>query len=213
MMFYLQLSLCVLSLRFPAWIIMQHHEMLSKKLSLLRSVRMSWIQKEASAKGSRLRNAVCAAIKSEKLKREYKEMKLGSAWNAIEISFFSFIEGMDAFALVQEICAKCDYFARDKALTHTVLSSAALTLVIISITNLLSMISGFSRAATLLTRLLIVILSNLPFFVIRLYMMVSLDSLDETDSIFIMFTIKETLLLVLAGAQVLIGLTMQKHIE
>ena len=224
MLLLLQLSLVVIVLRFPAWIFIQHNNIIGESLNEIKK-RMAPDRdqeiksaentgsgseetvkkaKQTNAK-SRWKRAQSATIRIIKIERKSKSERMVGAHSVIEVCYFGFVEGADAFSLVDEVITHGDYFAADERLTDSLLLFIAVTLILASATNFLSYVHEWSAKISLFTKLGVVIVSNFPFFVIRIYLAVLYSNSltgSEIDTVFLLFTVKEFVTLLLAGVEV-----------
>lgn len=206
MVLFLQLCLLIITLRFPAWLIMNRYEMLKEKMALLKTISKTYKSKgseeDAHSRGdaTNWKQVVCASLATERLDQEHKVRNLYKTWFVIKVCFYCYVEGIDAFTLIVEILQKGDYFASHRALTYALLFFISVSLIITGTANLLQLLPEVSNWVSLITRLTFVVLSNLPLFILRIYMFVVIEQITGTDVVFVLFTIKEVVLLLLAVA-------------
>ena len=144
------------------------------------------------------------AVSRFKKKQKASEQIMDSSSNAIDICFYGFVEGADAFSFVDEVLEERNYFAANKVLTHLLLFFISLTLLLPSVTNFLSLSYKSSKKVKLATKLGVAIMSNAPFFVIRMYLFSLYGEVVEgsRNTMFLLFTIKELVTLLLVAVEV-----------
>ena len=192
MMVYLQLALVLIVLRFPIWIVVQYY--------IDNEDPTDTDDKDNHLERLRPKGFWLA------VKQLYSNAKVLNRWSTgpIEVCIFSFMEGADAFSLTEDIIENGQYFAPNKNLVRALLLFINFVLLLTSVTNCVPFYYGLGGTVALFFKLGVVTVTNVPLFVIRMYMFSLVDDGLDTGSntIFLLFSIKELVTLLLTVAEV-----------
>ena len=205
MILLLQLSLVVLVVTFPFWTTTSQVLLEGKQDKAIQKVEEEYQDGQneaaASSRWSRIRSNVAVYVHKQKIKKEYREKKLNSVQTAIGLSASGLAEGMDAFSLLEEMDSRGDHFAADEFLTDAVLAFISITLLMITLSMFLTIIPQ-SEVVGNGIKLAMIIINNLPFLVLRSYMAHLFGGFAVSSFIFLLFTIKVGMLILLGLVEV-----------
>jgi hypothetical protein len=174
-------------LRFPLWVMIQKLWMYIKIEKLLTS--------ESIARSECM---IMAQKKREKIgKKEQQNINL-----VMELCFYSFIEGIDAFYLMDDIIEHGYYFATNQHITIIVLVCISVNLLLVNF-NYLAATPIDHSTVKYTTKMMFVIFSNLPFLAIRLYLFVDggFPGYTTTTGVYVLFIIKEASMSLIAAIE------------
>ena len=118
----------------------------------------------------------------------------------IELACLGFLEGADAFSLIELFQREPIYYASNIAITNAILFFISISILIINYVNIIVTFPVTSRLYRRLWRLLVALVGNVPLILIRCWALSIHGGLDfvHFGGIYILFIVKELTLVTLS---------------